>query len=69
MTNSRLLIGEIGMRYLAALALVAVLSSVQAASVAGGDPVAVSERELAPLFPGTFQVVVRGIMRIDCRCR
>ena len=53
------------MRDLAAMAMVVMLAVVPATpSVSAAEATAISEGELAKLFPGTFQVVVRGIINI-----
>jgi|RhiMetdeSRZDD1v2_1073273.scaffolds.fasta_scaffold31483_10 hypothetical protein len=52
-------------RHLAAMAMVVMLAVGPATSgVSAAEATAISERELAQLFPGTFQVVVRGIIKI-----
>jgi hypothetical protein len=54
------------MRNLAAIAIVVMLAVVPATPRASAaEATAISERELAKLFPGTFQAVVHGIIRID----
>jgi hypothetical protein len=52
------------MRDLAAMAMVMMLAVVPAPRVSAAEATAISERELVKLFPGTFQVVVRGIIKI-----
>jgi hypothetical protein len=54
------------MRNLAALAMVVMLAVGPATPRASAaEAAAISERELAKLFPGTFQVVVLGVLKID----
>ena len=51
------------MRSFATMAMVVMLAVVPA-KVSAAEATGISERELVKLFPGTFQVVVRGIIKI-----
>ena len=58
--------GEMPVRDLAAMAMVVMLAVGSATpGVSAAEGTAISDRELAKLFPGTFEVVVRGVIIIE----